>query len=169
MNNRLLALLTFTTFLWHSAGSAQVLEYIDCEVRDPASFIAASEQFFNAMSGGLRPTISIDANLWNGSSSATHTVIVAYGGHQDLETFINRIDDNPAAYAQLRVQDRVDRYVEVSVIEPNHRLVEVVLWDLQPIVSIERIILDQTSARAHNFQPILRPLHYLYLNGSILF
>lgn len=82
------------------AGTAQVLEYIDCEVRDLPSFIAATGQFFDSMSGGFRPSISIDWNLWNGSSSATHTVVVQYQSHTELETFIERLGDS-AAFAQL--------------------------------------------------------------------
>jgi hypothetical protein len=81
-------------------GTAQVLEYIDCEVRDPASFTAAIEHFFESMSGGFRPSMSIDWDLWNGSSPATHTVIIAYENHRELETFVERLGDNPV-FAQL--------------------------------------------------------------------
>lgn len=101
MNRKLFALSSLACLVWHGAGSAQVLEYIDCEVSDSASFMAASERFLDAMSGGERPTVSVDLNLWNGTDPSTHTVVVAYGGHQSLETFFDRIEQNQAAYMQL--------------------------------------------------------------------
>jgi hypothetical protein len=96
-----LTLLSVVSASWSSSAFAQAVEYFDCQVRDPASFTAAVEQFYDAMSGGVRPPVFIDTHLWNGSNPATHSVIVIHESHQALEAFLDRIAANPGPYAQL--------------------------------------------------------------------
>ncbi len=84
-----------------ASAQGQVVEYIECTVEDPASFIAAATRFLDSMSGGVRPTFALDETLWNGESDATHAVILEYPDHQSLEAWFDRIGENPAAWMQL--------------------------------------------------------------------
>jgi hypothetical protein len=87
-----------------SAG-AQALTYVDCEVDDTPSVVAAITQLYDSMAGGARPTIFLDQWIWNGEDPSTHRIIVAYPDYAALEAFRGRI---AGSAAQLALGNSID-------------------------------------------------------------
>jgi hypothetical protein len=73
-----------------SVANAQLVVYVGCVVEDVPSFVSAISNFYEAVEGGVRPTIGLDQEIWNGESPATHTVILEYPDYETLEAFRNR-------------------------------------------------------------------------------
>lgn len=86
-----------------SAASAQVFSYFGCKLESASAFENALTRLHEEMAGGVRPTFSLDEDVWNGSSENTHTLLVEHTSYQALEAFQSRIADTPSA--QLVIGD----------------------------------------------------------------
>jgi hypothetical protein len=80
-----------------SVGSAQVLQIVGCEVENADEFAATINSFYEAMSGGDRPTITLVQNTFNGPSDQTHTVLVEHSSYESQQAWAGRVGQTPAA------------------------------------------------------------------------
>lgn len=79
-----------------SVGSAQVLQYVGCEVENANEFAAMIDRVHSAMSEGDRPTVTLLQNSFNGPSTQTHTVLLEFPDYESLQAWGGRIAQSPA-------------------------------------------------------------------------
>jgi hypothetical protein len=95
----------FALFAVSSGAMAQALTYVDCEVEDAPSVVAAITRLYDSMEGGARPTIFLDQWIWNGEDPSTHRIVVAYPDYAALEAFRGRVGGTAA---QLAIGNTLD-------------------------------------------------------------
>ena len=78
-------------------GTAQIVTYLGCQVEDTGEFVQAVSDFYDAMAGGPRPTITLLDNTWNGPGDQTHTIVTEHDSYASLEAWDRRIGDTSAA------------------------------------------------------------------------
>ncbi len=84
-----------------SVGSAQVLQYIGCDVENAGQFADTIDGVYNAMSGGDRPLVTLVQNTFNGVSNLTHTVLLEFPDYESLQAWTQRVGQTPAAQLAL--------------------------------------------------------------------
>jgi hypothetical protein len=77
--------------------SAQVLQYVGCDVENAGEFTATINRLHAAMSGGDRPTTTLVQNTFNGPSNQTHTVLLEFSDYEALQAWSERMAETPAA------------------------------------------------------------------------
>ncbi len=80
-----------------NVGSAQVLQVVGCEVENAGEFATTLNSFYDAMSGGYRPTVTLVQNTINGPSDQTHTVLVEHPDYESQQAWNERVGQTPAA------------------------------------------------------------------------
>ena len=90
-------LVAVVLFGMSNVGSAQVLQIVGCDVESAGEFTATINRFYDAMSGGYRPTVTLIQNTFNGPSNQTHTVLVEHPDYESLQGWDQRIGQTPAA------------------------------------------------------------------------
>ena len=84
-------------FCASNSVSAQVLQYIGCDVEQPGQFVSMVDSVFDAMSGGYRPTVRLLQNTFNGPNPNTHTVLLEHADYVGVQTWAQRVATTPAA------------------------------------------------------------------------
>ena len=77
--------------------SAQVLQFIGCDVEQAGQFVSTIDSVFDSMSGGYRPTVTLMQNTFNGPNPQTHTVLFEHADYGRLQAWAGRIANTPAA------------------------------------------------------------------------
>jgi hypothetical protein len=86
---------------------AQALTYVDCEVDDSASVIAAITRFYDSLEGDAKPAVFLDQWIWNGEDPSTHRILIAYPDYAALEAFRSSVVGSAAALAIGNTLDAV--------------------------------------------------------------
>jgi hypothetical protein len=89
-------------FCASNSVSAQVLQYIGCDVEQAGQAEATITRVFDEMSGGYRPTITLMQNTFNGPNPQTHTILFEHPDYARLQAWAGRIANTPAAQLMLQ-------------------------------------------------------------------
>lgn len=102
MASKSAAFLTATILLCASNNvSAQVLQYIGCDIEQAGQFETTVDSVFEEMSGGYRPTATLMQNTFNGPNPQTHTVLFEHPDYARMQAWSERIANTPAAQLLL--------------------------------------------------------------------
>ncbi len=83
-------------------ASAQIIQYVGCDVEQAGQFEATITRVFDEMSGGYRPTVTLMQNTFNGPNPQTHTVLFEHENYEGVQTWAQRIAATPSAQLILQ-------------------------------------------------------------------
>ena len=107
MTSKPAAVLTAAALLCASNNvSAQVLQYIGCDVEQAGQFISTIDSAYDSLSSGYRPTITLMQNTFNGPNPNTHTILFEHADYEGVQNWAARVATTPAA--QLILQRNSD-------------------------------------------------------------
>jgi hypothetical protein len=94
------------------------LQYVGCEVEQPGQFVGMIDNVYSTMSGGYRPTVTLNQNTFNGPNRQTHMVVLEHPDYERMQSWAERVANTPAAQLIFaRNGDNQDCYTQGIVIE----------------------------------------------------
>jgi len=81
--------------------SAQVIQYVGCDVEQAGQFESMIDSIFDSMGAGYRPTVTLMQNTFNGPSPQTHTVLFEHENYEGVQTWARRMATTPSAQLML--------------------------------------------------------------------
>ena len=81
--------------------SAQVIQYVGCDVDQAGQFESMIDSIFDTMGGGYRPTVTLMQNTFNGPNPQTHTVLFEHEDYEGVQNWARRVAATPTAQLML--------------------------------------------------------------------
>ena len=83
-------------------ASAQIIQYIGCDVIQSGQFESTIDSAYGALSGGYRPTMTLIQTTFNGSNPNTHTILFEHANYAGVQNWAQRVASTPAAQLILQ-------------------------------------------------------------------